>query len=300
MKKPIEILKGFESRKTPDDLIEKLLEDSSIRRFVLDNDLKHETLAMNVNLFLTYQESKSICQKCSGIYECKLESLGMTPALRYYEGDVILDYRKCRFNTSDDSKRQIETFFISRKIFDIDLSNLQLLGDERKTIYNYIFNFIKTYDKSNPMKGIYISGIQTSEKTEFLAAMANELAKKGYSIIFAFYPDLVRNLRSSISGGDLEDRIEEIKNVDILIFDEFGGETPSAYVRDEILAPILNHRFVGKLPTFFTSALDMRYLINHFAIADTNIEKAKAARMLERVRELADEFRISEKPRHRT
>lgn len=300
MKKPTEYLKGFESKKNPDDLIEKLLEDPSIRRFVLDNDLKHETLAMNVNLFLTYQESKAICQKCSGIFECKLESLGMTPSLRYYEGDVILEYRKCRYNTSDEAKRNIETYYIPRKVFEADLSDFDLLGDERKAIHNRIIQFLKEYDKEHPSKGMYLSGLPQTGKTYVLATIANELARKGYNIIFAYYPDLVRDLKSSISGGDLEDRIEELKTVDILMLDDLGGEAPSAFVRDEILGPILQHRIMDTLPTFFSSNLDMKFLLNHFALDNSQYEKTKALRIYERVRELSDEFRISEKPRHRT
>ena len=95
MKKPLDYLMNYRRTNNKDEMIDKLLEDPVIRRFVMENDLKHDQITLNINTFLTFKDSKSICQNCPGIFSCKLQSTGMTPKLSFYNQDVILEYTKC-------------------------------------------------------------------------------------------------------------------------------------------------------------------------------------------------------------
>ncbi|MBU1144824.1 MAG: primosomal protein DnaI [Firmicutes bacterium] len=298
MKKINEYLHNYPGKKTSDDMIDRLLEDPIIRNFVMKHDLKHETISSGINNLLSFKESKDICNQCTGLYDCKLITTGMTPTLRYYQNDVILEFTKCKYNTSDDSKLKIDSMYVPRKVFNADFSDFDLVGKERKEIHNYIIRFLKEYSRDHPMKGMYLSGIFGSGKTYILAAMANELAKLGYEIIFAYYPDLVRELKSSIGSGDLEDKIERLKRVDILFLDDIGGEAPSQFIRDEVLGPILQHRVLDELPTFFSSNLKMKVLLEAMQNDNSIIEKTKSSRIYERIKELSIEFEISEKPTH--
>ena len=49
-----------------------------------------------------------------------------------------------------------------------------------------------------------------------------------------FYPDLVRKVKSLIQDNKLEQGITELKNVDVLMLDDFGAENSTAFIRDEI------------------------------------------------------------------
>lgn len=297
MKRAEEYLKDFRQKTSSDDMIDKLLEDPVIRRFVLENDLKHDTITLNMNGFMTFKEAKTTCQNCPGIYDCKLGTSGMTPMLRFYQDDVILDYTKCRFNTFDETKLKIDALYVPRKIFNSELSDFDLIGNERKAIHQYIMDFLKNYSKNSPKKGMYISGIFGAGKTYILACVANELAKAGYSILFAYYPDLVRELKSSIGSGDLEKKVERLKSANILFLDDIGGEAPSAFIRDEVLGPILQHRVLENLPTFFSSNMPVRVLRDSLRIDNSDTEKVKASRIYERILVLAEEFVLTEKPR---
>jgi len=297
MKKPLDYLMNYRRTNNKDEMIDKLLEDPVIRRFVMENDLKHDQITLNINTFLTFKDSKSICQNCPGIFSCKLQSTGMTPKLSFYNQDVILEYTKCRYNDFDESKLLIESMYVPKKIFSADLADFDLIGNERKNIHAYIISFLKDYSKESPKKGMYLSGIFGGGKTYILACVANELAKKGLKVVFAYYPDLVREIKSSIGSGDLEDIVNHLKTIDALFFDDFGGENPSGFIRDEVLGPILQHRLLEELPTFFSSNLPMRVLKDSLAIDSSLAEKAKAIRIYERVKELSVEFEITEKPR---
>lgn len=296
MRKIDEYLKQYPKEVRPDDAIDTLLEDGEIRQFVLRHDLTHETILNGINSLLTYKDQKAICQACPGLYDCKLITTGMTPVLQYYNGDISLSYQKCRYNNVDESKFRIDTLYVPKKVFNADISDFDLIGPERKEIHKYILKFLAEYTPDNYVKGMYISGIYGSGKTYILAVIANELAKKGVEIVFVYYPDLVRELKSSIGSGDLEEKIERLKAAQILFLDDIGGEAPSAFVRDEILGPILQHRVLDEKPTFFSSNMKMKVLIEAMQTDGSNIEKTKAFRIFERIRELAVEFEISEKP----
>jgi len=296
MKKISDYLMEKPSSINPDEVIDRLLEDAIINRFVLNNDLKHDTIIIGINQLMTFKESKDICQKCQGLYECKLSYIGMQPKLVMYDSEITLDYSNCHFNTADESRMKIDAMYVPRKVFNADFSDFDLIGPSRKEIQKYMLEFLHDYSKTNPKKGMYLSGLFGSGKTYILAAMANELAKKNFNIIFAYYPDLVRELKSSIGSGDLEEKIQRLKAVDILFLDDIGGETNSAFIRDEVLGPILQHRVLDELPTFFASNIKMRSLIEAMQIDASSNEKAKAVRIYERIHELALEFELTEKP----
>ncbi|MBN2504782.1 MAG: primosomal protein DnaI [Bacilli bacterium] len=300
MKKIDELLPEYKQKLKPDETIDQLLEDPIIRQFVMKHDLKHDTIVAGINNLLTFRDAKNICNACQGLYECKLATTGMTPVLRYYNEEITLEYSKCRYNVVDESKFKIDALYIPRRVLDADISDFDLIGPERKEIHNYIVKFLNDYAPGTTIKGMYISGVFGSGKTYILAVIANELAKKGYRSVFAYYPDLVRELKSSISTGELENKIEELKTAPLLFLDDIGGETLSAFIRDEVLGPILQHRVLDYLPTFFSSNMKMKSLISAMQSDNSDNEKAKAYRIFERIRELSIEFEITEKPKLRT
>jgi len=296
MKKISDYLTDSPSNTSPDEIIDRLLEDPIIQRFVLKNDLKHETMIAGLTQMMTFKESKDLCAACQGLYECKLNFTGMEPRLVIYDAEIGLDYARCRYNTADESRLKIDAMYVPKKVFNADFSDFDLIGPTRKDIHKYVLDFLNNYSPKHPMKGMYLSGIFGAGKTYILAAVANELAKKKYNIIFAYYPDLVRELKSSIGSGDLEDKIQRLKTIDVLFLDDIGGETNSAFIRDEVLGPILQHRVLDELPTFFSSNMKMRSLLDAMQIDNSSTEKAKALRIFERIRELAVEFEMQEKP----
>ena len=79
-----------------------------------------------------------------------------------------------------------------------------------------------TLKKISLSKG-YISMAKIELVKHFLiSAVANELSKKGVSIIFAYVPDLVRNIHSGIGDNSVETKVEQLKYCDLLILDDLG------------------------------------------------------------------------------
>ncbi len=279
-----------------DQIIDKFMSDPIVSNFVLKNDLTRETIIFGVNKILTFISDKETCSRCEGLFDCKLTTEGFWPKLSIYNDDIELEYEKCKFNDSDNSKKNINAFYVPKKIFQAGLDDFDMIGTDRKEIHRFMLNFLKNYSKKNYIKGMYISGLYGSGKTYILATMANELAKLGFKITFVYYPDLVRELKSSIGAGGFEEKIEILKSSEILFIDDIGGETVSQFIRDEVLGPILQYRLMDQLPTFFSSNLKTKTLIDSMCKDETSLEKTKALRVVERIRSLTEAFNLTEKP----
>ena len=75
------------------------------------------------------------------------------------------------------------------------------------------------------------------------------------------------------------------------MLDDIGAETMTSWSRDEVLGPILQHRMADQLPTFFTSNFDYKQLENHLTFSQRGErEEVKAARIMERIKSLANPF----------
>ncbi len=279
-----------------DSTIDRFMDDPIVSDFIMKNDLTHETIKAGINELLTFIGEKETCSRCKGLYECKMITVGYKSTLAMYNGDIQLQYEKCQYNTSDDSERNIDAFYVPKKIFQASIDDFDMLGTERKEIHRYMMRFLKNFSKENYIRGMYLSGLYGSGKTYILAIMANELAKLGHHITFVYYPDLVRELKSSIGSDSFEDKIENLKKADILFLDDIGGESPNPFIRDEVLGPVLQYRLLDQKPTFFSSNLKSKTLIDAMCKENTTLEKTKALRIVERIRNLTEEFNLSEKP----
>ena len=296
MKTIQEVLKIPETELDYDEIIDRIMQDPVIEKFILDHDLKHEDVINSLNVFMAYSQEKAICKACPGLSDCKLNNKGLTPELEYNSNYISLVYKRCKYNKTIDNDQFIKAVYVPKKIFNASLDDLDLIGDVRKSINKYILNFLKEYSTKNFVKGMYIHGKYGTGKTYILAIMANELAKIGHQVYFAYYPDLARELKSAIGDGSLEDKIQELKQTEILMLDDIGGEYFSEFIRDEVLGPILQHRLLDSKPTFFTSNLSYTDLAKSLRKTDNNLEVVSSFRIAERIKRMTVEFLLTEKP----
>ena len=67
--------------------------------------------------------------------------------------------------------------------------------------------------------------------------------------------------------------------------------------RDEILGPILQYRMEENLPTFFTSNLTLEELENNLSVTSSGVDKVKARRIIERIKQLTVDIQLVSKNR---
>jgi DNA replication protein DnaC len=97
-----------------------------------------------------------------------------------------------------------------------------------------------------------------SGKTFLAASIANALLAKEYKVLFLVVPDLLDELRASISGrneASESDLLDIARTVPILILDDLGAHNYTEWSRNRIYS-ILNYRMNEQLPTIITTNLD--------------------------------------------
>ena len=170
---------------------------------------------------------------------------------------------------------------------------------ERKEAVKEIIHFVQNYSKGKFHKGLYLHGPFGTGKSYILGVIANELKKYGIPSDLIYVPELVREMKSSIKDDSLQTKIDRFKNVPVLMLDDIGAESLSAWFRDEVLGSILQHRMMEELPVFFTSNYDLKQLEAHLATSNRgDVETIKAGRIIERIRQLSKPLELYD--RHRS
>lgn len=273
-------------------VIKEVIQDSNVRHFlnqeqITDVSLIEESLPQ----LMSFMNYRSLCEGCTGLHSCKQNINGYQPVLTKAVG-IEMIYEPCEFMKKDyimQKKKDNLKFYSFDRLSQVNKGKI-FVTDERSEVISYLVQFVKTYKKNKFMKGLYIHGSFGVGKTYMLVHTAKQLADLGFQVIFAYYPNLVRELKSSIGNRMLEEMVSELKEVDILILDDVGGEANSAFIRDEVIGPILQYRMEARKPAFFTSNLNLEQLTEHFASVSNSIDKAKASRLIERIRAIAVEM----------
>ena len=181
------------------------------------------------------------------------------------------------------------------------MKDVDITDNKRSATIKWLKKFYDEYPKKSNIKGLYLNGSFGSGKTFLICAMLNELAKKNVDIIVVYYPELLRSLKESFSvnasDSDFKARMERLKKASILFIDDIGAEAVTQWARDEILGTILQYRMDASLPTFFTSNLTLEELEAHLSSTKDTIDKVKARRIVERIRQLTESVQLISKNR---
>jgi len=235
------------------------------------------------------------CKNCPNILNCKNSVQGYVYYPNIENDTLVFSYVPCKYKKSLDKqneyKKNIYTYDIPREIEEASMKNIDTDDPNRFETIKWIKKFIDDYKKGIYKKGLYLTGNFGCGKTYLLSAMLNELAKSNHKVAIIYYPDFLRRIKESFnSDTDYDSLINTIQKVELLLIDDIGAETTTPWARDEILGTILQYRMQEKLPTFFTSNLSLKELEEHLSVSSKGIEKVKARRIIERIKQLTEEI----------
>ena len=107
----------------------------------------------------------------------------------------------------------------------------------------------------HPSGWLYLAGPTGVGKTHLAAAIVSDNIAQGREVLFRFVPDLLDDLRRSYGSGggnSFDNAFRQVRDVDILILDDFGAEASTAWA-EEKLYQLIVHRHDSMMPTVFTS-----------------------------------------------
>lgn len=235
------------------------------------------------------------CKKCKNLNECKNSYHGYVYYPDILNDNLVFDYIPCKYKKQDDYqnqyKKNIYLFEVPKEIKEASMKNIDLDDPERYDIIKWLKNFLDNYQTGRPTKGLYLTGNFGCGKTYLISACLNELAKKNHKIAIIYYPEFLRSLKESFGDNEeYNNKFNFIKKIELLLIDDIGAETMTEWSRDEVLGTILQYRMQEGLTTFFTSNLTIKDLEEHFSVSHGGVEKVKAKRIIERIKQLTTEM----------
>jgi primosomal protein DnaI len=270
-------------------LITLLHKDNEIKLFCKKYNLTNEEILNNLGKFKAQEENNKICAPCLG-KSCAMDPYGMKSKLNYDDNKVELIYYRCPLLENNLLNLNLDYFPDNHEFFNNDIHIIP----KRAKALRYIQEFEDNYKKGVFTKGIFFYGAFGTGKTYLMFYLAKKLAQKGVKVLFAYYPDLVRQMKSGLSNNELEGIIIKLKNAEVLCLDDVGAENNNAFIRDEVLGPILQVRLHNNLPVCMTSNLSFQGLGKHFSESRDEIDLIKSGRIMERLRYLMKELKIDD------
>ena len=274
--------------------------NKEFKEFAYSLNIKEETLIKYTSsLQDAYNEYKN-CKNCKGLATCKNSEKGY----RYTPigGNKIINFSydactKLNKELNDNKyKNNLSLFELNEEIKNASFKDIYKDDKARVPIIKYFKEFMDNYNKGNNPKGIYLYGSFGSGKTYLIASLFNELAKRNIKSTLIYYPDFLVTLKSSFQT-DYAEKFNYIKKTPLLLFDDIGAENCSNWSRDEVLGPILQYRMENNLPTFFTSNLTIDELEKSLSTTSSGVDKIKARRIVERIKQLTVQHDLISKNR---
>ncbi|WP_082233628.1 primosomal protein DnaI [Halobacillus massiliensis] len=273
---------------------QSVLNDPEVQQLMKDYpSLTKEAVENQLIKFYEYQTQSKACEKCPSREECINILPGYTPEVTVDGTELKLLYNVCpREQRLEQQRKQqslIRSLHIPRETLEATLDRLDVEDPDRGEAVMQTVRYLESIGDELPSKGLYYCGPFGVGKTYFLGVIANELSKKQIASMVIYMPEFVREIKASIKDDSMNDKIEAFKTTPVLMLDDIGAESQSAWFRDEVLGSILQYRMMERLPTFFTSNYKLDELEKIFMTSSRgDVEQVKAKRITERIRQLSE------------
>ena len=278
-----------------DEAYEDALKNESFKEFVCKLKIKREILKKYTSLLEESSIEYFNCKDCPGLMACKNKITGYAKLPKVTGDNLEFSYKPCKYKKKFDKEEKVHSntmlFNVPKEIKEASFKNVYKTDKNRYKTILWLTEFIKKYKADIHQKGLYLCGNFGCGKTYLIAATFNELAKDGIKSAIVFWPEYLNNLKSSFNSevkSEFKNKYNYVKKVPLLLIDDLGAESVTPWARDEILCPLLQYRMDEKLPTFFTSNLNLETLENHLAITSKGDEIIKAGRIISRIKQLTE------------
>ncbi|MFJ8516073.1 primosomal protein DnaI [Lysinibacillus xylanilyticus] len=284
----------------------EILENPRVQEFLAEHadELSYESIERNLPKLHEFISQSTVCCGCDNTASCTNYLKGFLPSLRVVRGTVEIDYVRCEQKMREEERRDVANMIASmhmpKDVLQATIQDLLIDDESRVMIAQKAAQFVKATVETGklPAKGYYLYGKFGVGKSFVLGALANELAAIKIRSVVVFVPEFLREMKNAIGDNTLNEKIDYVKKAPVLMLDDLGAETMTAWTRDEILGTIFHYRMAEQLPTFITSNFNYDELEHHLAQSQKgDIEVVKAGRIMERVKALTEPIEMRGKNR---
>ena len=276
------------------------MKDEYFRKLRNTINLSDDVLCKYTSLLNDSKTEFVNCIDCKELNNCKNSCPGFRYSPKVINDSLSFEYKKCKYKEKYDNdnnyKRNIDLFLVPSSLKNASFKEIYTDDKNRTDLIKYISHFKKSYFNNNKDKGLYLYGNFGSGKTYIIASLLNELAKENVKSAIVYFPEYLRELKTSFNKDDndlsFKEKYDYIKKAPVLLIDDIGAENLTAWARDEILGTLLQYRMEENLSTFFTSNLSLDELEQHLSLTGQKIEKVKARRIIERIKYLTNELKL--------
>lgn len=102
-------------------------------------------------------------------------------------------------------------------------------------------------------------------KTHLSLAIANDVIKKGYNVVYGPISKIIGNIeKEHFSNGDDRVTLQNVLDCDLLILDDLGTEFTTEFVKS-VIFEIINSRILNKKPMIINTNLDFEELEHKYS-----------------------------------
>lgn len=270
----------------------EVLSDKRVQSFLQAHpEWKDEKLDRDLMKLYEYKKERDHCDRCPGLPRCSNMMTGYQPVIQVENEQLLIRYQPCALKRQEEERKRqqslMKSMYIPKEILEATFDSIDQDHKSRIAAIKQCLQFALNANPGEDGKGLYLCGKFGVGKTYMMGAVINELAARNIPSMIVYVPDFFRELKQSVTDGTVQEKIDYVKKMDVLILDDIGAETISAWIRDDVLGVILQYRMMEKLPTLYTSNYDYDELEEHLSYSQKGgIERLKAKRILERIRHL--------------
>ncbi len=219
---------------------------------------ERKNLLKALNLPLDYLDVKYTCEKChdTGVVEDYDDERRVSYGTKLCSchNDLLKKYASEKMSTM--TPLELSSF----EDFDLEYypkksENGKSAYDSMCDVYNRCVNYAKNFDTDSV--NLYFCGRTGLGKTHLSLAIANEVMKKGYNVVYGSVINFLNKLeREKFGRADSFETEDILIDADLLILDDLGAEFSTA-VATSSLYNIINSRIARGVPTIISSNLNL-------------------------------------------
>lgn len=282
-----------DARKWKEETYQALLKNKHIQDWLKKYQKEDRFIYEHVGKFKDWLTTIEKCDHCQGLAFCRQEIPGQFMDV-YDDGFLDIGLHRCNFYKQHVNELEHGSYYLEPKVSEsqlkINIANLDLTkeSNDYKLVIKDILTLIKN---ENPKKGLYLWGKPGVGKTYLAIGILNHYTKKKQRCAFINVPNLISDLKMMFHDADASRmKLRQLRDVGVLVLDDIGGESVTAWSRDEVILPLLDYRMEHKKLTFFTSNYSFDDLKERLTTTSNKVSEPMAAeRVLERIRTLACE-----------